>query len=403
MSRDRIAVVGGTTPLLEHAVDLGLHVTLVTAEHALTPVDRSLADELVITDFTDGRAVHTALAALHERLPFRLVLSLTEDGLLSAAEAAEQLGVSLNPTEVVRLLRDKRLMRARLAVAGLSPVRAVIIRTEPDLHAFLAEVAGPVIVKPVAGSGSTNIHVVRTPAEVAALGALLGSGAELLAEEFLTGTEISVEAFSHQGRHVILAFTDKTLFDNGRFVEVAHVVPSAHPAPDLAAAEDLVISFLDTVGLKEGPSHTEVMLTPDGPRIIESHNRVGGDKIRLLVAHSTGFDPVRLALLVPLGRGPCPSAPVPRRGGGCIQFVVGTPGVVTRVSVPAPERDGDVVVLDVAPGDVLGELDNSDARAGHVFALRGDRAEAVAACERMLGQIKIEMAPPVPEEMTRLG
>ena len=49
-------------------------------------------------------------------------------------------------------------------------------------------------------------------------------------------------------------------------------------------------SFLDAVGLVEGPAHTEIRLARNGPRIIESHNRNGGGRINELVRLTFGFD-----------------------------------------------------------------------------------------------------------------
>jgi hypothetical protein len=39
-------------------------------------------------------------------------------------------------------------------------------------------------------------------------------------------------------------------------------------------------ALLEAVGHRDGPAHTELKLTRNGPRIIESHNRQGGDRIQ---------------------------------------------------------------------------------------------------------------------------
>ena len=48
--------------------------------------------------------------------------------------------------------------------------------------------------------------------------------------------------------------------------------------------------MLTASGYCTGQAHTEVKLTPGGPRIVESQARHGGDNIPRLMALSTGFD-----------------------------------------------------------------------------------------------------------------
>ena len=42
-----------------------------------------------------------------------------------------------------------------------------------------------------------------------------------------------------------------------------------------------------------GPTHTEIVLTESGPRLIETHLRFGGDSIWDLVTDATGVDLVK--------------------------------------------------------------------------------------------------------------
>ena len=56
---------------------------------------------------------------------------------------------------------------------------------------------------------------------------------EFLMEEFLDGPEISVETLTFEGRHVVVAVTDKELADPG-FVEVGHSQPSGMLGRDAA-------------------------------------------------------------------------------------------------------------------------------------------------------------------------
>ena len=74
----------------------------------------------------------------------------------------------------------------------------------------------------------------------------------------MEGPELSVESFSFGGRHVVLAVTQKSCSAN--FVEIGHALPAALPDSIEEAVTASVRTFLDLVGLKDGPAHTEIKL-----------------------------------------------------------------------------------------------------------------------------------------------
>lgn len=81
------------------------------------------------------------------------------------------------------------------------------------------------------------------------------------------------------GGHLTLA---GACFEGGdglpNFLEIGHVVSDVS-SDDESAMARLESHFLETVGRTDGNSRTEVIVTPCGPRIVESHNRPGGDGI----------------------------------------------------------------------------------------------------------------------------
>lgn len=58
------------------------------------------------------------------------------------------------------------------------------------------------------------------------------------------------------------------------------------------------------LGIRTGLTHTELRLTPTGPRVVEVNGRLGGDFIPLLGALATGVDLVAAACDIALGRTP---------------------------------------------------------------------------------------------------
>ncbi|WP_323747055.1 ATP-grasp domain-containing protein [Catenulispora pinisilvae] len=405
-----VLVIGGRPKIVQKARTLGLRVVYLQYPGSYGEAHRPYVDQALLLDYSDVERLLPLVSALHRAYPFQKVVSLFELGLLPAARISQALGLGGTTPETVELLLDKWQMRQRLEAVGVSPVAAAIGRTEDDLRAFVERHGLPVVVKPTREAGSICVLAVRTEAEVPAvlaryreLGALLdprdlaGPLEEFLMEEYLDGPEISVETLSFDGRHVVVAVTDKVIGAGpAGFVELGHSMPSRHPGPDVRRAEPLVFALLDAVGLRDGPAHTELKLTPRGPVVIESHNRIGGDRINELAELVYGIDMDSYALGAPFGLVPPLTEPPAPAGGAAIRFLTPAPGRVVEVSgAQAVSEDPALVELEiaVAAGALVPELTWSEDRVGHVIARGADAEQAIANCERLAAAVTIRTEP----------
>ena len=114
---------------------------------------------------------------------------------------------------------------------------------------------------------------------------------QFLMEEYLDGPELSVESLTYEGRHVIVAITDYVKGGLTGFAEIGMSYPSPYPAETQHEIKELVTDFLDAVGLRNGPAHTEVKLTSPWPadhRVAQPHRRLrdqGDDRGRVRRRH----------------------------------------------------------------------------------------------------------------------
>lgn len=391
----RILLIGGGREgldLLDDARALGLSVIMINSKAQFRDAFLSLVEHAFITDYRNIEVLVPIARALQSVLPFDVAISLSEEGLLPAAQISDALGLPGNSLETVRLLKDKAQMRARLDQADLSPVLARIGRNAADIKDFIDAHGAPVIVKPVDGARSFGVYRVGALDAIDDVITSLAAADidSFLIEEYLDGPEISVEAFSFAGHHVIMAVTDKLILDN--HVEIGHSMPSRIDAATQREVASLSHRFLDVVGLQDGPSHTEIKLTSKGPRIIESHNRVGGDRINELVRVAYGVNMKALALAWSCGLADAMHTSPPLLSAVAIRFFAPPPGLVTEI------RGADRIAvmpgfvesrLSVRPGDRIKPIRSSDDRAGHVIAGGGDAAEAIERCERMARAIEI--------------
>jgi biotin carboxylase len=353
------------------------------------PLSRLWSSQLTVPE-----AVADALLPLHRARPFGHVLSLTEKGLLAAAETRGRLGVPGNSLATVRRLKDKLSMRAALAGTGISPVAWSAPQDARQLREFCERVDGPVILKPSEGAGSRSVHRVDAPTDARTVwGAFSLEGtAAAIAEEMLSGPEISVETLTVAGRHQILMVTDKDVDDH--FVELGHTMPSRLPDEVLSDVRAVVRAFLDAMGVEEGPTHTELKITERGPLVVESHDRIGGDRIRVLLELSLGIDVPALTVANALGlAGPLLLPPQPR--GAAIRFLSARPGRVTSITIPTT-TPRQAVHVRVGVGDVVFPVRKSDDRPGFVIADGRDADEAAfsAALLRDMTTIRTEAERP---------
>ncbi|MCD9145106.1 ATP-grasp domain-containing protein [Streptomyces albireticuli] len=345
----RVAWIGGRPAPIAGAKDLGIDIVLVHEEGLYEPSIAEHCERIVHAPITDGPAVLEVLRPLHEERPFDRVLTTSEPAGVACGHVVDALGLPGVGEQTQRSLKDKALTRELLAKHDLSPVRHQVVHSAEEAAEFAASVAGPIVLKPVDGAASRHINRVEGAEEaVRAWESMTAAGlTSALAEEFLSGPVVSVDGFSLGGRHLVIGYSDYRM--NDRFVEWAVSTPSRVAVPYLDELRDMTARLLDAVGLTEGPSHSEYVLTPNGPRVLESHARLGGHAMQHLVNRAFGLDLARMMLTVPLGIDELPLTPPEPIGGAAIQFFVPEPGTVEAVEI---DDDIDAVVRRVPPGEL---------------------------------------------------
>ncbi|MFI7047649.1 ATP-grasp domain-containing protein [Streptosporangium sandarakinum] len=402
MTQDRtLLFIGATTRALRTAKEFGLDVVLLQHRNKFEAEQAALADVTFVADYTDWSAVRPLAQAARERWGITAALALTDPTLDALGRVNDLFGLGGTGHEVCRRFRDKYEMRRHLAAHGAPAIGAEPLESRDDLTSFGDRYGYPFIVKPTDAAAGIGVFRVDGPADADAAwrrvlglretGVNRGCGylfplTGFLMEEYVDGPEFSVEAFSFSGRHVVVAVTEK-LTSDAHFAELGHTVP----ARITSAQEELVATaatgFLDAMGLADGPSHTEIRIGPRGPVVIESHNRIGGDRITDLVEAVYGIDLVAYAIGRPFGLvEELTERPRPR-GGAAVRFLDAGPGRVTAIDGLAELRSRpDVIAADVFAkvGDVVGPvLDNND-RLGLVAATGPDGDAAVKLCEELL-------------------
>lgn len=316
-----------------------------------------------------------------------------------AASIAEQLGLDWHSRATVGAVQDKLTMRAALAAAGLDDTRHAELRSLEELLGFLRDTPGEVIVKPVDGTASAGVSRLGDPAGAAAAWERARNGGEwssgrVMAEIALDGPQVSVECFSEHGRHVVVATTAKSSTPT-TLVEVGHVCPADHVDP---AARELTVAALDALGVRAGATHTELVLTAAGPRVIETHLRLAGDDIPDLVRDVTGIDLYRCTVAATLGgtvlspSGAIEPDRAPVAPAAAIWFLaVDADGVLVEVRGEQQARTAAGVnglAVWAVPGTPVRRLGSSKDRLGQVRTLADTTAEVARRARHAAGLVR---------------
>ncbi|MCB5168638.1 ATP-grasp domain-containing protein [Streptomyces bambusae] len=356
----------------------GAHA-LVVAPGPPGPSVREGAERPVRADWRDHRRLVAALAGVPAvRRGEAAVFGFAADSALPAARANEELGLPGTPAAAVAALMDKAALRARVNAAFGRPVsfarcgRAALIP-------FLAGLIGfPCVVKPRAGADGEGVRLLLDAHQAEQAVHDYPEITDLLVEELLEGPEITVETLSRGGRHRILGLTRLQAAAGPGLAVAGHTVPVPLDARTADGVRALVRRVLNLAGHRDGPAHTEIVLTARGPRLIEAHARPPGPELAQLLRLGLGSDVLACTLAAGLGL-PAPVRP-PRAAHAGLRFLDFPPGPLDLSgSLPAARALPGVVRIrvDVPPGGTVRHAPTGSFHHGHVLAT-GRTAAAVA-------------------------
>jgi biotin carboxylase len=291
---------------------LGIELVFATDRcHALDDPWRDGA--IAIRFHEEDAAVETVVAAAARR-PVHGVLALGDRPVVLAARIAEALGLRGNPPQAARATANKRLARERLARAGLRVPEFLPSSTRADVLPLAVRLHYPVVLKPLALSGSRGVIRADTPTQLVAafhrISTLLSrfdvrsqrSGAEgqLLIESFIPGHEYAIEGVVTEGRFTAFAVFDKPdPLDGPFFEESIYVTPPSVSAEMERAILDAVQAAVSALGLRHGPVHAECRVNSDGIYVLEVAARpIGGRCAKVLrFGGGSGFRSLEHVLL----------------------------------------------------------------------------------------------------------
>ncbi|MGC8513013.1 MAG: ATP-grasp domain-containing protein [Acidimicrobiales bacterium] len=215
------------------------------------------------------------------------IVCFVDRQLRRTAQLAERLGLRFHSPAVAEVLADKALQRVALSKSGIAQPNFVVLAagwSVGDAARALSEVGLPAVVKPIEGSGSRDVVMVGDLNQVVSLSSSRAYRRGMIVEEYMLddptlderiGSYLSVESAVSSGEISHLAITGRFPL-SAPFRESGFFIPALLHQEVESSVTALVDSTIPALGITDSTVHTEVKLTPDGPKIIEVNGRIGG-------------------------------------------------------------------------------------------------------------------------------
>lgn len=381
----KVLIIGASIlqlPAIQRAKELGYYVGVI--DYDPNAIGISYADEYfnVSTIDIDGVA-----KTAEQFRPDGIMTLATDMPMRSIAAACERLGLRGISFDTAIKSTDKGEMIKAFETHGVEHPWYFILSAPEELAQVIDRITFPCISKPTDNSGSRGVMLIHNEQELrqaVAYSAQNGRSGGVIVEEYMRGPEVSVEIIVLDGEPHVLNVTDKLTTGAPHFVEMGHSQPSRLDGDSLEKIRDLACRAVKAVGIQDGPAHVEIILTENGPKMVELGARMGGDCITThLVPLSTGVDMIEATLRIACGERPDIEPKFQK--GSAIRYFDPPAGVITDISgVERAEKIEGVRQISFVKnvGDTVGDIGSSTDRVGFVIAQADTAEEAVKACEK---------------------
>lgn len=254
------------------------------------------------SDFVDVISDQPGIEDLLRKYNPIAIIPGTEEGIPLAERLTAILTPHLaNDPEKSLHRSHKSLMQKALQEAQVPALKTLHTASENEAEVWIKEnglINAPLILKPPMSSGSEMVFhidanenwkkafgkILTTPSVVTGL-----KSETVVIQEEAIGTEYAVGTVSANGKHYLVHLIKynktssgerKTVFDHVEFVPFDREI--------LGELFDYTQKALDALGVRWGATHTEIMLTKNGPRLIESSARMIGGPVVGFARAATG-------------------------------------------------------------------------------------------------------------------
>ena len=389
----KLLIIGASTlqlPAIKLAKQLGYHT--IVADYNKYAVGVSFADEYYNVSTIDEEGI---LELAKQVQPDGIMTLATDMPMRSIARATSALNIPGISYDTAIRSTDKGEMIQVFEKHNVEHPWYYIVNKLNTLSDIKENIQYPCVVKPTDNAGNRGVCFVGNEDELieAYEYSLKNSrSGDVIIEEYMEGHEVSVEIIVVNSQVHIIAITDKQTLGVPYFVEIGHSQQSQLSPEDIVKIKDLATRAVTAIGIDNSPAHVEIMLTADGPKMVELGARLGGGCITThLVPLSTGVNMVKAVIDLSLGN--TPDIQPKYCKGSALLHITGVEGIITRISgIEDAQKIEGIKEVNILKniGDETRYFMNGNDRIGYVIAQGANAEDALNRCREALNLIKIE-------------
>jgi len=384
-------------PWMQYLKNKGHRIVLVDPNE--NPPSAAIADMHIQCDARDVEGIYREVQ--NRRLKIDFVTSeQTDVSTQTVAALSAKFGTRSNTIESVERFANKAVNRAFVAEIDASrmPAFRKVYNVE-DAMQFLRDFPGDAMLKPADAQSSRGISRIAADCDEATLNKAIGEAFAqtpqdyVLIEQFITGSEITVEGLMTPKGHYTLAISAKKHFRTGIASDLQY------PAPLDSSLEEALIAFHNNLiaktGLQFGATHAEYMINPQGFFLVEMACRGGGTLIPSdIVPHVSGV-PVYDVLYALQTENKVSVNPLSASRHALLHFFEFTAGQVQAIhgleealNLPGVHA----LELEFASGDVLKPAGDDRGRQGYTILLTETANQLNETLHKVMDTISVETA-----------
>lgn len=246
--------------------EVGATVVGVVDAPPVSAVKSYISEFVSVPSLLDDETAYAVIIHWLRRNPVSRILSNWEPTMLLAARLRAAVGLPGTSVDTTLGFRDKSLMRARVAAAGIRIPKSVRVETKSQLWTAVEDVGFPLVVKPVAGAGSSNTHYLDSVGTLLSVMPML-EGVTLSVEEFIEGEERTYETLCVNGsiKFESMSTYEPSCLTARKDESISPIIQTFRDfsSPELQNGRRLGQSVLSALGMGTGYTHMEWFLTPD--------------------------------------------------------------------------------------------------------------------------------------------